>query len=248
MRLTPLLFFILLTHTCFKGSKVLVTLFAIELGASPFVVGALFATYSLFPAFLSIHAGKVSDRLGYRPPMLVGACGLFGGLLIPFLYPTITGLFLSAGIIGVFYIFYIVSIQHVVGTIGGEKDRTRNYSYYSIAVGVTALTGPTLTGFLIEGQGHELTFALLALFPVVPIVALAAARNARKQRPESKAEPGERRFKDLVASPSLRRVLVAAGIQESGNELVTFLLPIYCHAAGLSPSEIGLVMGAYGAA
>jgi MFS family permease len=40
-------------------------------------------------------------------------------------------------------------------------------------------------------------------------------------------------------------VLITAGIMETGNELVNFLLPIYGHSIGLSASQIGIVMGAY---
>ena len=39
----------------------------------------------------------------------------------------------------------------------------------------------------------------------------------------------------------LRRVLVTAGILETGNEVLNFLLPIYGHSIGLSASKIGLV-------
>src|SRR4051794_31731936 len=59
-----------LTHTSFKGSKVLVSLYAIDLGASPLTIGVLFSMYSLFPVVLSVYAGKLSDRYGYRAPML----------------------------------------------------------------------------------------------------------------------------------------------------------------------------------
>lgn len=250
MPLPFVLLLIVLTHTSFKGSKVLVTLFAIELGASEFIVGFLFAMYSLFPAFLSIYAGQISDRLGFRPPMLLGAVGLLAGLLIPYYFPSLLGLLCSVTLIGLCYIFYIVSIQHLVGTIGSEADRTRNYSYYSIAVGVTALSGPTLAGFAIEHLGHRHTFTLLALFPFLPIVVLLLVRSAKagRESPSDKGPKEERRFGDLWRSPPLRRVMVTAGILETGNELVNFLLPIYGHSVGLSPSEIGLVMGAYGAA
>ena len=248
MPFLAILLLILLTHTAFKGSKVLVTLFAIELGATPFVVGALFAMYSLFPAFLSIYAGQVSDRLGFRPPMLLGACGLLAGLLLPFFFPSLMGLFCAATLIGLCYIFYIVSIQHLVGTIGKASDRTRNYSYFSIAVGLTALTGPTIAGFAIEALGHQWTFTLFAICPVVPILVLVLAAKNRPGTARDGEERGPRRLGDLLGSRPLRRVLITAGLLETGNELVNFLLPIYGHSVGLSPSQIGLVMAAFAAA
>ena len=72
-----------LTHTSFKGSKVLISLYAIDFGANPLTIGVLFSMYSVFPVFLSVYAGKLSDRYGFRRPMIFGACGLVAGLLLP---------------------------------------------------------------------------------------------------------------------------------------------------------------------
>src|SRR2546430_7645358 len=95
-----------LTHTSFKASKVLISLYAIELGANPLTIGVLFAMYSVFPVLLSVYAGKLSDRYGYRRPMLFGASGLAAGLALPFVLPHLAMLFVSGALIGLCYIFY----------------------------------------------------------------------------------------------------------------------------------------------
>jgi MFS family permease len=161
-----------LNHIAFKGSKVLISLFAIELGANPFMIGILFATYSVFPVFLSVYAGKVSDRIGFRLPMLFGACGLMAGLLLPFFSPNLATLFVSATLIGMCYIFYIVSVQHLIGCFGEGAARTRYYSLFSIGIGLTALLGPTTAGFGIDGIGHRSTYLMLAVLPALPVLAL----------------------------------------------------------------------------
>jgi len=62
-----------LNHIAFKGSKVLISLYAMDLGANPFTVGVLFSLYSLFSLFIALYAGRLSDRLGPRIPMLIGS-------------------------------------------------------------------------------------------------------------------------------------------------------------------------------
>ena len=47
---------VLCNMTVFRGSKVLVSLFAIELGAPQFYIGVLIALYSLFPMMLALYA------------------------------------------------------------------------------------------------------------------------------------------------------------------------------------------------
>lgn len=235
----------LLNHMSFKGSKILISLFAIDLGATPMTIGVLFAMYSVFPVFLSVYAGQVSDRLGFRLPMIFGSVGLLCGLLLPYFVPNLTALFVSATLIGMCYIFYIVSVQHLIGAIGEGVARTRNYSIFSVFIGLTSLLGPTTAGFAIDAIGHRSTYLLLSVFPLIPIAILMFLRRYLP-RPHHHDEPRTgHRVMDLLGNVPLRRVLVTAGILETGNELVNFLLPIYGHSIGLSASQIGLVIGAY---
>jgi MFS family permease len=235
----------LLTHTSFKGSKMLIALFAIDLGANPFAIGVLFAMYSVFPVFLSVYAGKVSDRLGFRLPMLVGSAGLLAGLVLPYLVPSIPVLYASATLIGMCYIFYIVAVQHLVGSAGEGPERTRNYSIFSLGVGLTALLGPTMTGFAIDGIGHRATYLLLAAFPALPVIVLVFFGRMLPRPHLAAAGRHAHRVTDLLNIVPLRRVLVTAGLLETGMELFNFLTPIYGHSIGLSASRIGIVMGAF---
>src|SRR2546421_6968261 len=55
-----------------RGSKVAVSLYALELGGGPFTVGLLAAMFAAFPLLLAVHAGRISDRVGVRYPILLG--------------------------------------------------------------------------------------------------------------------------------------------------------------------------------
>jgi len=46
-----------------RGAKMLMSLDALGLGASPFQVGLLAALFPVFPLLLAVYAGKVSDRI-----------------------------------------------------------------------------------------------------------------------------------------------------------------------------------------
>ena len=241
----------ILTHTAYKGSKVLMSLSALELGANEFFVGMLFSTYALFPLLLSVYAGKISDRIGFRAPMLFGTAGLFIGLALPFLFFRLETLYIAAALIGFCYIFYTVAVQHLIGAMAEGKDRTRNYSWFSLGIGMTALLGPTSAGFLIDAVGHRATFVVLAAMPVLPVLLLslwAGFLPKTAHAPVSKADKAGHRVGDLVRNRPLRRALITAGIIETGLELYNLLLPIYGHRIGLSASEIGLILGAFGLA
>ncbi|HET9664384.1 MAG TPA: MFS transporter [Burkholderiales bacterium] len=237
-----------LTHTAFKGSKVAISLYAIEFGATPFEIGILFSMYSVFPVLLSVYAGKMSDRMGFRLPMLFGAGGLMLALLLPFLFPRLGSLYASAVLIGMCYIFYTVSIQHLIGALAEGHERTRNYSLYSIGVALTAMLGPTTAGFAIDLIGHRHTYLLLAILPGLPFLALLVFRSMFPHVAVKQEERHTHRVMDLVRDPPLRRAFVTAGLVETGLELFNFFLPIYGHYSGLTASQIGICMGAFAAA
>src|ERR1043166_6200680 len=237
-----------LNHIAFKGSKVLVSLYAIELGASPVAIGALCSLSAVFPFMLAIYAGKVSDRFGMRLPMLAGTSGLAVALSLPYFFPGLPALYLSAALIGLFYIFHVVAMQHLVGAIGDAAARTKNYSVYSLGVATSSFVGPLLVGFSIDGLGHGNTYGLLALVPLVPLAILFSAPNfvprlSAAVRDQSARAPGT-----LWANPPLRRILLVGGVIETGGELYTFYLPIYARSIGLSASAIGAIMSTYAVA
>jgi MFS family permease len=85
-----------LTHLGFAGSRLPVTLFAVEQGATPFVVGTIVALYAAFPALLALPAGRMADRLGFKMPLLFGTSGVLAALLLPAVWPSMAMLYLSA--------------------------------------------------------------------------------------------------------------------------------------------------------
>ena len=89
-----------LNHIAYKGSKMLMALYAIEFGATPFQIGMLFALYAVFSLFIAIHAGRLSDRFGPRVLMMIGCAGLGGGLLLPFVWPRLGMLYVSVTLVG----------------------------------------------------------------------------------------------------------------------------------------------------
>lgn len=236
---------VVLNHGCLKGAKVLMSLSSIELGASPAAIGVLYAMYSLLPAVLSVYAGKLSDRHGFRLLGPLASVGLCAALLLPYAHGGLPVLFSSAAAAGASYIFYIVAIQHLFGSIGEGADRTRNYGIFAICVSVTSLIGPMTAGFSIDGIGHRASWLLFAAFPAVAALALwAFAARLPAHRRQERPAGGQRVF-GLLGNAPLRRVLIATAFLEAGMELFSFLMPIYGHSIGLSASRIGVVMGAF---
>ena len=120
-------------NTTFKASRVLNTLYAVELGATPWQTGLLLAMYGLFPILFAAYAGKVADRHGVRRPLYVGQALLFMGVLLPFVVPTshaMAAVFISAAVGGAGFILSQVAMQTLTGSLADGETRTKNFSYY----------------------------------------------------------------------------------------------------------------------
>jgi MFS family permease len=243
-----ILFLGLLSWMSYMSSRVLMSLYAIEIGASAAAIGLLIALYGLGPLVLSVHAGKISDRYGSYWPIVLGSAGVALGLVIPYFVPGIEVLYLSALVMGVALVFFNIAIQHLVASFGGAGERTRNVSLQSLAIALGGVIGPLLVGVSIDYRGHVPTFLYLALMVAVSCAAWVVCRRVipHSQRAARLKEGGG--VRELLAQPNLRRVILISGLVVAGIDLYTFYMPIYGHSIGLSATMIGVVLGALAAA
>jgi predicted MFS family arabinose efflux permease len=231
-----------------RGSKVAVSLYALELDAGAAAVGVLAALFAVFPLLLAVHAGRISDRFGVRLPIVLGSLVMGASLALPLVTQGIALLFLCPALIGLGHIFFHVSIHNLVGSLGAEAERTRNFSTFALGSSIAAFIGPSLAGFAIEFAGFRPAFAILALVAVLPAVVVLAHRRIIPPVIQHQAEEQTKSAFDLLAIPALRRTLIMSGVTLTGIELFSFYLPIYGRAIGLAPSVIGLILSSYAVA
>lgn len=255
MRLTPIRLLVALTvlnHTAFAGSRVAVSLGALELGASPFAIGLLLSFYGLLPMFLSVPAGRWIDRVGMRLPMLAGTGLLAFGVAVPFLTWDIGAMYLASVTIGLGMMAYYLAAQKAAGMIGGDAARTANFSLMALGFSMSGFLGPTSAGVAIDLIGHRWTFALLAAAALATLAVLLRASLARELPAPGPQVAGPEapptRLMDLLGTPELRRLYLSVVVLSSAWDVHQFLVPLYGASLGISASKIGLVLGAFSVA
>lgn len=232
-----------------RGSKIIVSLLALELGASQFFVGVIVALYSLVPMFLGLYAGALIDRIGVKWPIILGSLGLMSGLLIPGISPTLPMLIVSAAAIGAAHIFYNVSIQSLIGMLSRKEDRARNFSNFAMMMSVSGFLGPMIAGYLIDHAGHSQAYLFLALGPLSgAIIMLVLGREPPVGDGAKRKEEHTHHGFGLFKYKGLRRVIIVSAILLTGIDLLQFYMPIYGHSIGMSASKIGMILGAFSAA
>jgi MFS family permease len=233
-----------LTHIGFAGSRLAVPLFAIDDGASPFVVGTVVALYAAFPTVLSVPAGRLADRLGFKPPLIFGTGGVLVALLLPFIWPSMTTLYFTASLIGLAFMALQLATQTLAGLVAGPDQRARNFSLISLGFACANLIGPLVTGFLIDEVGYAWTFGALAV-PLVPALILSCVKTGWMPAAHARhGRAGGGTF-DLLKIKPLRDTLIASGIVSAAWDVYQFFMPIYGRSLDLSATAIGAVMSAF---
>ena len=134
-------------HSVLTGSRVIVSLNALSMGASPFTVGVLMALYALLPMLLAVAVGRYSDRAGTRRPMLIGSMLVGVGATLPFALPGLPALFASALLLGVGFMTFQIAAQNLTGQLGSGVARAQNFSMLALGYSISGFIGPLVAGF-----------------------------------------------------------------------------------------------------
>ncbi len=150
MSLSPLIIVFVTVFIDLLGFGIIIPLlpfYAETFGATAFTVGLLATSFSLMQFIFAPIWGRVSDRVGRRPIILLG---LLGSCLSYFgfgMASTLTSLFAArifAGIAGA----NIPTAQAVVADLTTPENRARGMGMVGAAFGLGFIFGPAIGGFL----------------------------------------------------------------------------------------------------
>jgi MFS family permease len=233
-----------LTFFNFTGNnamRVLMTLYALHLGASATEVGVIGGLLFLFPLLLSWPIGALADRVASRGLLtFASACGAVS-LALPYFMASLPAFYIAAALNGLALAFFHVTLQNLVGTLSKPEERPRNFSNFSLTGSVTNFVGPLVAGLSIDHIGHALSCLVIAV-PSVAAVALLLVWGRALPPGNPHATRAAGGGLKTLADREVRRMLLVSGMVQLGTDLFQFYLPIYGHSVGLSASAIGAIL------
>jgi len=123
-------------------------LYAEDFGPSPVVFGLLMASFSIMQFVAAPVLGRLSDRYGRRPILLVSLAGSVVGYLL-FAFAGSLAMLFASRIIDGFSGGNISTAQAVIADITDEKDRARGMGLIGAAFGLGFICGPGLAALLV---------------------------------------------------------------------------------------------------
>ncbi|MFX0201356.1 MAG: MFS transporter, partial [Candidatus Hodarchaeota archaeon] len=225
----------------------LMPLYLAQLGASQTEIGLLQAVYTIPSFFVPILAGKLSDKYG-RPPIILVA--LIGFTLFVPLYPMVQNIFqviLIRLAQGFFTAIWWVSFDAQVADLATSSQQGKVMGLYNASWGTGFLIGPFLAGYVIENYGYKLTFyfAAIVMAGLIPLVLVGAQMTV----PDRSSEPFhivETAYEPVPNIPSLIPSWVTAGVCGGILGIVFGLYPVYAETLQVSVFQIGTLLLVYG--
>lgn len=142
-------------------------------GAHAATVGILMGSYSLAQFVFAPIWGRVSDRVGRRPILLLGLSGSVVGYTMFGLAGTLAMLFIGRIVMGIFGAT-IPTAQAAVADVTAPENRARGMGLIGAAIGLGFILGPALGGILAH-LSSALPFELFRRNPyALPCLAAAA--------------------------------------------------------------------------
>jgi DHA1 family tetracycline resistance protein-like MFS transporter len=123
-------------------------LYGEDFGPSPIVFGLLMASFSAMQFVFAPILGRLSDRYGRRPVLLISLAGSVVGYLLFAFAGSLAMLFASRIIDGISG-GNISTAQAVIADITDERDRTKGMGILGAAFGLGFICGPGLAALLV---------------------------------------------------------------------------------------------------
>lgn len=195
-------------------------------GADAFEVGLLMATYSSFQFLFSPVWGRISDRIGRRPILLMSLAGSAVSHLLFGLAGSLAMLFIARGLAGIFAANISTAMAYIAD-VTEEKDRSKGMGMIGAAFGLGFVVGPALGGLLAIYHASAVAFVAAGICAANFFVAVRVLKESLKP---GQVRPRVSRLKAFIENftrpviPTLMSVSFLNSIALSAIEAVLFFV------------------------
>ncbi len=222
-----------------------ITPYALELGASHLLAGAIVAVYSFTNMIGNIFGGHWIDRYGRKKMLITGM--LLASVILLFYPLAQTGwhLFFVRFFHGLAGGVLIPAAFAYVGDISKAKTRGRSMAFTGAGIGIAAIVGPALGGAMAARSQVEHVFILVSVLFIICVFLIFKFIEESYVGTE-KGKFNWREFVPLLKHPLVLQASLAAFALMISNGTLAFALPLKVADMGLTSATTGMMLSLYG--
>ncbi|MFC1627894.1 MFS transporter [Gemmatimonadota bacterium] len=232
----------------------LIPFYAQDFGASKFEVGLLFASYSLMQFLFAPLWGRISDRIGRRPILLISLFGTSLSFVVFGLANSLLVLFIGRIMAGFFGA--VISTAHAfIADVTEPQDRAHGMGLVGAAFGLGFIFGPFIGGVMADLWGYAAPAYFAAALALVNMILAwfvlpeSYPASARKKRDPADSGLGTslRKLREALVRPYVGGILLIYFIVSfaMANMETTYAL-LTEELWGWGAKENGLIFGYIG--
>jgi predicted MFS family arabinose efflux permease len=212
-----------------------------RLGASPTVIGLLFASFGLTLLGVSVPIGAVSDRIGRRWPLFFGMTVLALATMAFAYGDRLSWLFAARLMQGAAdAVTWGVGFA-LVADLFGPSERGRVMGLVMSGSNLGFMLGPSIGGWLYESGGARLPYLVVT---GLAVVSAAGFLWLRLPRPQSQPQHERVPIATLMRSPSVMSCAIAVMVASATISMFEPVLSLWLSSSlAVQPGRIGLVFG-----
>jgi MFS transporter, DHA1 family, tetracycline resistance protein len=248
-QLAALVLFCILDTLGFGLLIPLVPYMADRFGVPPELITPILGSYSLCQLLAAPWWGRLSDRLGRRPVLMMSLAGACAAYILLGLARSAWWL-LAARMLAGFMAGNIAAAFAYASDISRPEKRVATLGLVGAAIGIGFTLGPPLGGLLAGGEVSRANFLLPAV--VSACTSLLAILLVHRVLPESHTaahrlahpdEPRRRAWPLLRARPALARLAAATLLVTYSQSILESIFAIWAlHRYGFGPRAVGFLL------
>ena len=230
----------------------LLPFYAKSLNAAPWQITALFSAYSFGQFFAEPFWGRLSDRIGRRPVLIITILANTASYLALAFAPNIWVAF-AIRLVGGFGSGNISTIQGYMADVTPPEQRAGRMGLLGSAFGAGFVVGPALGGLLAHPEAGQIGFQI-PLFVAAGMAALASlgvflfvVESRAPSAPDAPRPQRREALQTAVAHPVLSRVLLVTLVSTAAFAGMESVFGLWTDARfGWGPKQVGLCFAVIG--
>ncbi len=222
--------------------------YAEQFGATPLTVGLIFASFSACQFLSAPIIGKLSDRFGRKPLLIISQLSTLTGFIILGLANSVWMIFLSRIIDGLFGSNMTLTRTYISDLKKG-KERTKAYSRFGAIEGLGFFVGPAMGGLLayISYSLPSLIAAGITLISLILTIKYLPETITSSSSQKVKISITDffplKQFISALKKDNLRRLLGEFFFYFLGYAVIITTLALFVkHQLGMGPEEVGFML------